>query len=151
MRSRHRCTAKLVQSRVLLLAALAMCVSAAVAADWERVGTDGDDNTYALDTSRISRDGNFVGVTVRTEYAKPRKIEGLGQDVFVALDRMAVDCAAIVFAVESRTFVTADGTEVPRGITPRADLRFRPAAAGSMSESIVKSACKAAGVVPARD
>ena len=151
MRSRHRRTAKPAQCRALLLAALAMCVSAAVAADWERVGTDGDDNTYALDTSRMSRDGNFVGVTVRTEYAKPRKIEGLDRDVFVALDRMVVDCVAGSFAVESRTFVTADGTEVPRGITPRADLRFRPAAAGSMSESIVKSACKAAGVVPARD
>ena len=151
MRFRHRRTAKPAQCRALLLAALAMCVSAAVAADWERVGTDGDDNTYALDTSRMSRDGNFVGVTVRTEYAKPRKIEGLDRDVFVALDRMVVDCVAGSFAVESRTFVTADGTEVPRGITPRADLRFRPAAAGSMSESIVKSACKAAGVVPARD
>jgi Surface-adhesin protein E len=151
MRTHCRCSARPARLRGLWLAALAMCATAAVAADWERVGTDGDDNTYALDTSRISRDGNFVGVTVRTEYAKPRKIEGLGQDVFVALDRMVVDCAAGSFAVESRTFVTADGTEVPRGITARADLRFRPAAAGSMSESIVKSACKAAGVVPARD
>jgi hypothetical protein len=134
----------------LLLVALALCAMAAAAADWEPVGTDGDDNTYALDSSRISRDGDVVGVTVRTEYAKPRKVEGLDRSVFVALDRMVVDCAAGTFAVESRTFVTADGAEVPRGITPRADLRFRPAAAGSMSESILKSACKAAGVAPAR-
>jgi hypothetical protein len=134
----------------LLLVALASCATAAVAADWAPVGTDGDDNTYALETSRMSRDGNVVGVLVRTEYAKPRKVGGLDRDVFVALDRMLVDCAAGTFAIESRTFVTADGTEVPRGVTPRADLRFRPAAAGSMSESIVKSACKAAGVAPAR-
>ena len=132
-------------------AGLVLVVAAAVAAEWQPVGTDGDDNTYAVDTSRLSREGDVVGAQVRTEYAKPRRVEGLDQDVFVALDRMVVDCAAGTFAIESRTFVLADGSEVPRGITPKADLRQRPAAAGSMSESIVRFVCKAAGVTRPRD
>lgn len=142
--------ASLARCRGVFLVAFALCATVAFAAEWEPVGTDGDDNTYAVDASRMTRDGNLVGARVRTEYAKPRKIEGLDRDVFVALDRMVVDCVAGTFAIESRTFVTADGTEVPRGITPRADLRLRTAAAGSMSESIVKFVCKAAGVAPAR-
>lgn len=137
--------------RVAVGASLALSAAAAFAADWQPVGTDGNENTYAIDTSRMSRDGNVVGVQVRTEYAKPRRVEGLDQDVFVALDRMVVDCAAATFAIESRTFVLADGTEVPRGITPKADLRQRPAAAGSMSESIVRFVCKAAGVTRPSD
>jgi hypothetical protein len=127
-------------------AGLLLSVTAAVAADWQRVGTDDEENTYAVDASRLSRDGDTVGVLVRTEYAKPRRVEGLDKDIFVALDRMVVHCAVATFAIESRTFVLADGTEVPRGITPKAELRQRPAAAGSMSESIVRFACKSAGV-----
>jgi hypothetical protein len=38
--------------------------------------------------------------------------------------------------------VAADGTEIPRGSTARANLRFRIAASGSMSESIVRFACR---------
>ena len=129
-----------------VLAVLFALPGAAFAADWERIGTDADDNTYAVDTSRFARDGNVVGANVRTEYAKPRPVEGVDAAVFVALDRMLVDCANASFAIESRTFVLADGTEVPRGITPRAEMRFRTAAAGSMSEAIVRFVCKAAGV-----
>ena len=67
------------------------------------------------------------------------------EETFAALDRMLVDCVQGSFAVQSRTLILADGTEVPRGVTPRAEVRFRPAAAGSMSESIVRFVCKAAG------
>ncbi|NJD32413.1 MAG: hypothetical protein FIB04_11060 [Gammaproteobacteria bacterium] len=117
----------------------------AFAADWTPVGTDADGNSYAVDLSRLSREGAVVRVEVRTEYAKPRKDDSTGKDVFVAVDRMAVDCGSSRFAVESRTYVAADGTEIPRGATPRDKLRFRPAAAGSMSEAIVRVACKPRG------
>jgi hypothetical protein len=118
----------------------------AQAADSDRVGTDGDGNVYTVDVARLSRDGSIVSADVRTEYAQPRKIDGVDTPAFAALDRMIVDCAQGSFAVQSRTLVLADGTEVPRGVTPRAEVRFRPAAAGSMSEAIVRFVCKAAGV-----
>lgn len=133
------------------LAVLLASPVAAGAAEWERVGTDADDNSYAVDTSRLVRDGNIVGASVRMEYAKPRPVEGVDAAVFVSLDRMLVDCGNASFGIESRTFVLADGTEVPRGITPRAEIRFRTAAAGSMSEAIVRFVCKAAGVTRPKD
>jgi hypothetical protein len=133
------------------LAVLLASPVTAGAADWERVGTDADDNNYAVDTSRLVRDGSIVGASVRTEYAKPRPVEGVDAAVFVSLDRMLVDCSKASFGIESRTFVLADGTEVPRGITPRAEIRFRTAAAGSMSEAIVRFVCKAAGVTRPKD
>jgi hypothetical protein len=115
------------------------------AADSGRVGTDADGNVYTVDVERLSKDGSVVAADVRTEYAQPRKIEGVDTPAFAALDRMLVDCAKGSFAVQSRTLVLADGTEVPRGVTPRDDVRFRPAAAGSMSESIVRFVCRATG------
>lgn len=112
----------------------------------ERVGTDADGNVYTVDVARLSKDGSVVATDVRTEYAQPRKIDGVDTPAFAALDRMLVDCAKASFAVQSRTLVLADGTEVPRGVTPRAEVRFRAAAPGSMSESIVRFVCKAAGI-----
>jgi hypothetical protein len=124
---------------------LALCAVWAVAADWQPVGMDTDGNSYSVDASRTIRDGSVVRVQVRTEYAKPRRNDVVGKDVFVALDRMAVDCGTSAFAIESRTYVAADGTEIPRGSTAREELHFRAAAAGSMSEAIVRFVCKRAG------
>jgi Pyruvate/2-oxoacid:ferredoxin oxidoreductase gamma subunit len=120
---------------------LALVATTAAAAEWETVGTDDDGNVYSVDVSRVTRDGGTVSIAVRTEYAKPRRIDAVEADVFVALDQMVVDCGKVSFAVQSRTLVAADGTEIPRGSTARANLRFRVAASGSMSESIVRFAC----------
>jgi len=120
---------------------LVLFATSAAAAEWETVGTDADGNVYSVDASRIARDAGMVSIAVRTEYAKPRRIDAVEADVFVALDQMVVDCGKVSFAVQSRTLVAADGTEIPRGSTARANLRFRVAAAGSMSESIVRFAC----------
>ena len=134
---------------VLVLGALSCSTGIFVrghAADSAAVGTDADGNVYTVDVARLSKDGSVVAADVRTEYAQPRRIEGVDTPAFAALDRMLVDCAKASFAVQSRTLVLADGTEVPRGVTPRAEVRFRAAAPGSMSESIVRFVCKAAGV-----
>lgn len=130
-------------SAVLMALPLAVC-STAQAQEWVRVGTDSDGNSYSIDTSRIVHDGSILSVRVRTEYARPRKVEAADVDIFSALDHMVIDCGKASFAIQSRTFVAADGTEIPRGSTARADLRFRAAAAGSMSESIVRFACRPA-------
>ena len=123
---------------------LLVFVTTAAAAEWENAGTDADGNVYSVDVSRMSRDAGTVSIVVRTEYATPRRIDGAETDVFVALDQMVVDCGKVSFAVQSRTVVAADGTEIPRGSTARANLRFRVAASGSMSESIVRFACRSA-------
>ena len=123
---------------------LALFAATAAAAEWETIGTDDDGNSYSVDVSRMARDQGMVSIVVRTEYAKPRRIDAVEADVFVALDHMVVDCGKSSLAVQSRTVVAADGTEIPRGSTERASLRFRVAAPGSMSESIVRFACKPA-------
>ena len=123
---------------------LALFSATVAAAEWETIGTDADGNSYSVDVSRMARDQGTVSIVVRTEYAKPRRIDAVEADVFVALDHMVVDCGKSSFAVQSRTLVAADGTEIPRGSTERANLRFRVAAPGSMSESIVRFACKPA-------
>ena len=124
---------------------LALLVTTAAAVEWETVGTDADGNVYSVDISRMARDQGTVSMVVRTEYAKPRRIDAADADLFAALDHMVIDCGKSSFAVQSRTLVAADGTEIPRGSTARADLRFRTAAPGSMSESIVRFACRPAG------
>ena len=134
-------------SRRWIPGALVLAALGAQASDWTPVGTDAEGNAYSVDASRVVRDGSLVRIQVRTEYARPRRNEEAGKDVFVALDRMSVDCSKGTFAVESRTYVAADGTEIPRGSTPREDLRFRPAAEGSMSEAIVRFVCKPVGRV----
>jgi hypothetical protein len=130
-------------SAVLIALPLAVC-STAQAHEWVRVGTDSEDNSYSVDTSQVVHDGSIVSVRVRTEYARPRKVEAVSVDVFAALDHMVIDCGKASFAVQSRTLVAADGSEIPRGSTARANLRFRAAAEGSMSESIVRFACQPA-------
>jgi len=121
---------------------LVLFAATVAAAEWETIGTDADGNSYSADVSRMARDQGTVSIVVRTEYAKPRRIDAVDADVFVALDYMVVDCGKSSFAVQSRTLVAADGTEIPRGSTERANLRLRVAAQGSMSESIVRFACK---------
>lgn len=134
-----------------MLAAFAVSVSStALAQEWARVGIDAEDNIYSVDAARIVRDGSLASVRVRTEYVRPRKVDAAGIDVFVALDQLVVDCGSGKFAVQSRTLVAADGTEIPRGSTPRGELRFREAAAGSMSETIVRFVCRPAGAPQAR-
>jgi hypothetical protein len=123
---------------------LALFATTAAAAEWETIGTDTDGSVYSVDVSRVARDEGTVSIVVRAEYAKPRRIDAVDADVFVALDHMVVDCGKASFAVQSRTLVAADGTEIPRGATARANLRFRVAAPGSMSESIVRFVCRPA-------
>jgi hypothetical protein len=123
---------------------LALLATTAAAAEWETIGTDTDGSVYSVDVTRMTRDAGTVSLVVRTEYAKPRRIDAVDADVFVALDHMVVDCGKASFAVQSRTVVAADGTEIPRGATARSNLRFRVAAQGSMSESIVRFACRPA-------
>jgi hypothetical protein len=124
---------------------LSLFVTTAAAVEWKTVGTDADGNVYSADVSRMARDEGTVSVVVRTEYARPRRIDAADADVFAALDHMVIDCGKASFAVQSRTLVAADGTEIPRGSTARAELRFRVAAAGSISETIVRFACRPAG------
>jgi hypothetical protein len=123
---------------------LALFATTVAAAEWETIGTDADGSVYSVDVSRMARDQGTVSIVVRAEYAQPRRIDTVEADVFVALDQMVVDCGKSSFAVQSRTLVAADGTEIPRGSTARANLRFRAAAPGSMSESIVRFACRPA-------
>jgi len=123
---------------------LALVVATAAAAEWEAIGTDADGSMYSVDVARMSRDEGTVSIVVRAEYATPRRMEAVEADIFAALDHMVVDCGKASFAVQSRTLVAADGTEIPRGSTARSNLRFRAAAPGSMSESIVRFACGAA-------
>jgi hypothetical protein len=126
----------------VLLFAIPLAVSSTAGAQqWAPVGTDAEDNTYSVDASRILRDDSMASVRVRTEYARPREVEAAGVYVFVALDQMVINCANGTFAIQTRTLVAADGTEMPRGTTPRDELRFRAAAAGSMSETIVRFVC----------
>ena len=79
---------------VLITLPLAVC-STARAQEWVRIGTDADGNSYSIDTSRVVHDGSIVSVRVRTEYARPRKVEAADVDVFAALDYMVIDCGKV--------------------------------------------------------
>jgi hypothetical protein len=126
---------------------LLLCSRAATsahAADWTEIATDVDGNRYSIDRQSIVREGPTVKGVVRAEYASPRVDDASGKSFFAALDRMIVDCETASFALQSRTYVAADGSEVPALASAREDLKLRPAAAGSMSETILRSLCKAA-------
>jgi len=129
--------------RISILAC-SLAATAAVAADWTEIATDADGNRYSIDQQSIVRDGSTVKGVVRAEYASPRMDDASGKSFFAALDRMVVDCEAASFALQSRTYVAADGSEVPALASAREDLKLRPAAAGSLSETIVRSLCRAA-------
>lgn len=127
---------------LLLLLATARAVGGP---DFTPVGTDATGNKYAADLERAVRDNGLLLVTVRTEYAEPRRIASADKPVFTAIDQMAVDCAAGTFAVMARRYVANDGTAIPGWVKPKAELTFKPAAAGSMSELLVQAICGAAG------
>jgi hypothetical protein len=132
---RHRLTAG-------AIAALAGALSiSASAADWQQVAVDDAENRYSLDASRILREGSLVKAFVRTEYASPREDEQTGTLIFAALDRLQVRCDERSFALESRSYISADGKEIPVVASDREALKFRPAAEGSMSATIVQRLC----------
>jgi len=137
-------TTKQTLSLSLSLALCGLAATAVLAADWAEIATDADGNRYSIDRQSIVREGATVKGLVRAEYAAPRVDQASGKSFFAALDRMIVDCDAASFALQSRTYVAADGTEVPALASTREDLKLRPAAAGSLSETIVRNLCRAA-------
>jgi hypothetical protein len=139
--SSHRSVAAGISGRLLVSAVLAGYAAAALPADWQEIGTDDDGNRYSLDADRMVRESGLVKAFVRTEYATPRENEDGGAAIFAAVDRLQVRCDAGTFALESRSYVTADGTEVPALASAREELTFRPAAEGSMSAAIVRRLC----------
>ena len=116
---------------------------AASAADWTEFAADANGNRYSLDRQSVVREGPIAKGVVRAEYAEPRSDPTTGKGVFAAIDRMIVDCEAASFALQSRTYVLADGKEIPALASSREDREMRPAAAGSISESIVRVLCRA--------
>jgi hypothetical protein len=115
--------------------------TAAQAADWQQIAVDDDANRYSVDAARIIREGQLVKAFVRTEYASPREDETSGTRVFAAVDRLQVRCDEGSFALESRSYVAADGEEIPALASDREALKFRAAAPGSMSAAIVQRLC----------
>jgi hypothetical protein len=127
---------------VVVVAFLAGGLSAAArAADWQLIAVDDDANRYSVDAARIIREGQLVKAFVRTEYASPRDDEASGTRVFAAVDRLQVRCDEGSFALESRSYVAADGEEIPVLASDREALEFRAAAPGSMSAAIVQRLC----------
>jgi hypothetical protein len=113
----------------------------ASAADWQQIAVDDAENRYSVDAARIIRDGSLVKAFVRTEYATPREDETSGTRIFASVDRLQVRCDEGSFALESRHYISADGQEIPVVASDREALKFRPAAAGSMSVAIVQRLC----------
>ena len=124
--------------------ALTCAAATAQAADWQKIATDGDGNVYTLDLQTLVRDRGEVTGVVRNEYAEPRHDDAIGKPIFAALDRLVVNCETAAFALQSRTLVAADGSEVPTLAATRDQLRMRAATPGSLSETIVRSLCRAA-------
>ncbi len=115
--------------------------ASASAADWQQIAVDDAANRYSVDADRIIREGPLVKVFVRTEYATPREDETSGLPIFASVDRLQVRCDEGSFALESRSYVAADGEEIPVVASDREALKFRPAAEGSMSAAIVQRLC----------
>lgn len=125
----------------VLLALLGALAPPADAADWASLGVDGDRNRYSVDDGSTRRDGSRVTARVRTEYATPRDDAGAGMEVYAAIDTLVFDCTAASFALAARSLVAADLLETQTIANAREDLRFRPVAAGSMSERILRHVC----------
>ncbi|RPI16817.1 MAG: hypothetical protein EHM60_01020 [Lysobacterales bacterium] len=124
---------------IVVLCACCPCV--AWSADWEALAVDGDQNRYSIDASRLVREGGRVKAYVRTEYAVPRTVDVSDSPAYAAVDRLVVDCADRSFALESRTYLTSTGEEVPAIAGDRQSLGFRPAEPGSMAATIVSRLC----------
>ena len=134
--------ARLRMVSVVVVATLAGGLSvAARAADWQQIAIDDDANRYSVDAARIIREGQLVKAFVRTEYASPREDEASGTRIFAAVDRLQVRCDEGSFALESRSYVTADSEEIPVLASDRETLKFRTVAPDSMSAAIVQRLC----------
>lgn len=112
-----------------------------LASDWKALSVDDAGNHYSVDRSRIVRTGRQVKAFVRTEYATPRPPGQYGKPLFAAIDRLVVECDQRSFALESRTYVAADGEEIPAVASDGAEPEFRPVRAGSMSATLVDELC----------
>jgi hypothetical protein len=111
------------------------------AADWQEFAADTAGNRYSIDQHSIVREGATVKGVVRAEYASPRIDPTTDKGIFSALDRVVVNCETAGFALQARSYVLADGKEVTALASTLEELTLRPAAAGSISESIVRSLC----------
>ena len=129
-------------SAIALATLAGVLAASANAADWQPIAVDDAANRYSVDAARIIREGPLVKAFVRTEYATPREDDRSGQRIFAAVDRLQVRCDDGSFALESRSYIAADGEEVPVVASDREALKFRPAAAGSMSAAIVQRLCE---------
>jgi hypothetical protein len=132
--------------RGIAFVALSACLPAAAwGSDWEALGVDGDQNRYSIDVSRLLHEGGRIEAYVRTDYALPRKVEVSEAPAYAALDRLVVVCQDRTFALESRTYVSGTGEEVPAIVGDRQSLGLRPAEPGSMAATIVNRLCDTAG------
>jgi len=116
----------------------------ASASDWLELAKDDGGNRYSLDRQSVIRDGDTVTGVVRNEYATPRVDEAKGKSFYAALDRLVVSCGTASFALQTRTLVASDGSEVTSLAATRDELKLRAAAPGTLSETIVRALCKAA-------
>lgn len=120
---------------------LLLCAVPVAAAEFTPIGSNADGDKYSAELDRVVRDGALRVVTVRTEYAEPRRVASADKPVFTAFDQIAFDCAAGTFAVAARRYVANDGTPIPGWARSTADLELRPAPPGSMSESLLRAVC----------
>jgi hypothetical protein len=128
---------------IATLSVLAMLASpVAVSADWQDIAADTAGNRYVFDRQSVVHEGPIVRATVRAEYAKPRTDKATGKSVYASLDRMVVDCAASSFALQARTLLADDGTEIPSVSTAEQQLKLRAAVPDSISSDIVHALCE---------
>ena len=135
----------LVTCRSIMYAAVLLCTlgSAASASDWTVLDVDAERNRYSVDQASVRREGQRVTARVRTEYARPREDGAIAGAVYAVVDTLVFDCGTASFALASRSLVAADLAETQTIANAREDLRFRRAAAGSMSERILRHVCGA--------
>ena len=126
-----------------IVLAFVLFTTAASAAEWVDIAKGDNGNRYSLDPRSVIRDRDTVTAVIRNEYATPRTDEKTGKNVFASLDRMVVNCETASFALQSRAYVAADGSEYTVLAASRDELSLRPAAKGSLSETIVRSVCRA--------
>lgn len=129
---------------VIRLPALFLFLTAttASAADWQDIAADTAGNRYVFDRQSVVHEGSTVRAVVRAEYATPRTDKPTGKRVYGSLDRMVVDCAASSFALQARTLLAEDGTEIPTVSTADPQLKLRAAQPNSISADIVHALCE---------
>jgi hypothetical protein len=123
---------------------MSLAAATASASDWLEIAKDDGGNRYSLDRQSVIRDRDTVTSVVRNEYATPRIDVAKGKSFYAALDRLVVNCETASFALQTRTLVASDGSEVVSLAATRDQLKLRSAAPGTLSETIVRAVCKAA-------